>query len=80
MDIWPFRYTSSFKLKEGKLQREALEAEKEVIRLRNEQLREQMTLKDKELANATLDMIQKNKLPYITLFKKNIINNNYIYL
>ncbi|MCB2220762.1 MAG: LuxR C-terminal-related transcriptional regulator [Bacteroidetes bacterium] len=51
-----------FKEREDKLQRETLEAEKEIIRLRNEKLRQQMTMKDKELANATLEMIQKNKL------------------
>jgi len=51
-----------FKKREEKLQRETLEAEKEIIRLRNEKLNEQMILKDKELANSTMDMIQKNKL------------------
>jgi ligand-binding sensor domain-containing protein/DNA-binding CsgD family transcriptional regulator len=51
-----------FKEREDKLQRETLEAEKEIIRLRNEKLREQMTMKDKELANSTLETIQKNKL------------------
>jgi ligand-binding sensor domain-containing protein/DNA-binding CsgD family transcriptional regulator len=51
-----------FKEREDTLQRETLEAEKEIIRLRNEKLREQMTMKDKELANATMEMIQKNKL------------------
>jgi len=51
-----------FKAVEEELKREALEADKEIIRLRNEKLREQMKLKDKELANSTLDMIQKNKL------------------
>jgi len=51
-----------FKEREEKLELETLEAEKEIIRLRNEKLREQMKLKDKELANSTLEMIQKNKL------------------
>ncbi len=51
-----------FREREEKLQRETLEAEKEIIRLRNEKLSEQMIMKDKELANSTLDMIQKNKL------------------
>jgi len=50
------------KEKEDELRREALEAEKEIIRLRNEALREKMTMKDKELANSTMQMIQKNKL------------------
>jgi len=51
-----------FQEREENMQRENLEAEKEIIRLRNEKLREQMILKDKELANSTLEMIQKNKL------------------
>jgi DNA-binding CsgD family transcriptional regulator len=56
------RQQEKFKEREEKLQRETLEAEKEIIRLRNEKLSEQMILKDKELANSTMDMIQKNKL------------------
>lgn len=56
------RQLKKFREREEKLQLETLEAEKEIIRLRNEKLREQMILKDKELANSTLDMIQKNKL------------------
>ncbi len=56
------RQQEKFKEREDKLQREALEAEKEIIRLRNEKLREQMRMKDKELANSTLETIQKNKL------------------
>jgi DNA-binding CsgD family transcriptional regulator len=56
------RQQEKFKEREEKLQRETLEAEKEIIRLRNEKLNEQMTLKDKELANSTMEMIQKNKL------------------
>ncbi len=56
------RQQEKFKEREEKLQMETLEAEKEIIRLRNEKLSEQMNLKDKELANSTMDMIQKNKL------------------
>ncbi len=56
------RQQGKFREREEKLQFETLEAEKEIIRLRNEKLREQMVMKDKELANSTLDMIQKNKL------------------
>ncbi len=63
---------AQFKDREEKLQREALEAEKEIIRLRNEKLREQMVLKDKELANSTLDTIQKNKL--LTKIKNDLKN------
>jgi len=47
--------------REKQLQNEALLAEKEVIRLRNEKLHAEMVQKDKELANATMQMIQKNK-------------------
>jgi len=47
--------------REKQLQNEALLAEKEVIRLRNEKLHAEMLQKDKELANATMQMIQKNK-------------------
>jgi hypothetical protein len=51
-----------FRQREEELEKASLEAEKEVIRLRNEKLREEMKLKDMELANSTLQMIQKNKL------------------
>lgn len=51
-----------FREREEELERYSLEAEKEIIRLRNEKLSEEMVLKDKELANSTLQMIQKNKL------------------
>ncbi|RLD35974.1 MAG: hypothetical protein DRI74_09900 [Bacteroidetes bacterium] len=47
---------------ENKIKREKLQTEKELIRLRNEQLKTEMVGKDKELANSTLQMIQKNKL------------------
>lgn len=50
-----------FREREKQLQTEALEAEKEVIRLRNEKLRAEMKQKDKELANSTMQMIQKSK-------------------
>ncbi|MDT8392704.1 MAG: triple tyrosine motif-containing protein [Bacteroidales bacterium] len=50
-----------FKEREKQLQTEALEAEKEVIRLRNEKLSADMKQKDKELANNTMQMIQKSK-------------------
>ncbi|PTN09014.1 triple tyrosine motif-containing protein [Mangrovibacterium marinum] len=42
-------------------QREALISDKEIIRLRNEQLRGKMINLDKELANQTMSVIQKNK-------------------
>lgn len=50
-----------FKRKEEKFQRDALEAEKQLIKMRNEKLREEMTMRDKELANLTMQMIQNNK-------------------
>jgi DNA-binding CsgD family transcriptional regulator len=51
-----------FSEREKQLKTEALESEKEVIRLRNEKLREEMKQKDKELANSTMQMIQKSKM------------------
>jgi len=50
-----------FKDREKQLQTEALQSEKEVIRLRNDKLRAEMKQKDKELANSTMQMIQKSK-------------------
>jgi len=47
---------------ENEIRREKLQTEKELIRLKNEQLIAEMISKDKELANSTLQMIQKNKL------------------
>jgi DNA-binding CsgD family transcriptional regulator len=52
----------NFKRKEDALQREALKADKEVIRIRNEKLRAEMKQKDKELANATMQTLQKNRM------------------
>lgn len=59
-----------FQEREKQLQTETLEAEKEVIRLRNEKLREEMIQKDKELANNTMQMIQKSKT--LTLIKRDL--------
>lgn len=56
------RQEEDFKKKEELLKRETLEAEKEVIRLRNEKLREDIKQKDKELANSTMQTLQKNKV------------------
>ncbi len=42
-------------------QREALISEKEIIKLRNNQLHTEMIHRDKELANQTMDLIRKNK-------------------
>nr|WP_319270936.1 triple tyrosine motif-containing protein [uncultured Draconibacterium sp.] len=46
---------------EEQFQREALIAEKEIIKLRNDKLRAEMIHRDKELANQTMGIIQKNK-------------------
>ncbi|MBU1369511.1 MAG: LuxR C-terminal-related transcriptional regulator, partial [Bacteroidetes bacterium] len=51
----------AFLEREKQLQTETLKAEKEVIRLRNEKLRQEMVQKDKELANSTMQMIHKSK-------------------
>ncbi len=45
-----------------KLEEQRLAAENEVIQLRNEKLSAEMTFKNKELASATYNIIQKNKL------------------
>ncbi|MFZ5940964.1 MAG: hypothetical protein ACOYXB_10370 [Bacteroidota bacterium] len=44
------------------IKQQAERAEKEVVRLRNEKLRNEMKHKNKELANATYHIIQQNKL------------------
>lgn len=50
-----------FAERENQLQIESLKAEKEVIRLRNEKLHSERIQKDKELANTTMQIIQKSK-------------------
>lgn len=50
-----------FAERENQLQIESLVAEKELIRLRNETLRTERIQKDKELANTTMQIIQKSK-------------------
>lgn len=60
--------------RENELQQEALIAEKEIIRLRNEQLRESIKAKDKELANSTMETIKKNK--FLISLKKDMQKNN----
>lgn len=59
-----------FQERERVLQNNALRAEKEVIRVRNEKLRTEMKQKDKELANSTMQMIQKGKL--LTKIKRDL--------
>lgn len=52
---------AKFKEKTRKLQQDNIIAEQELVRLRNEQLTTNMRHKNKELANATYHIIQKNK-------------------
>ncbi|MBS0010463.1 MAG: hypothetical protein KFF49_03585, partial [Bacteroidales bacterium] len=47
--------------REDRYEREALVAEREIIRLRNETLQNEMVFRDKELANQTMVIINKNK-------------------
>lgn len=55
------REREKYREKEDELKREALENEKEMIRLRNEKLRNDMKHKEKELANSTMHIIHKNE-------------------
>lgn len=55
------RHQLEMQKKEEKFHREALIAEKEIIKLRNETLRGEMVHRDKELANQTMGIIHKNK-------------------
>ena len=55
------KHLNEYRLKEQQYHSEALIAEKEIIKLRNEKLRIAMIHNDKELANQTLNLIQKNK-------------------
>ncbi len=51
-----------YKEKEEHLTNEALRAEKEMIKMRNDKLRGEMKFKEKELAGLTVHIIQKNNL------------------
>ncbi len=55
------RQRAHYKEKEEVLTKEALRAEKEMIRMRNEKLRNEMVFKEKELANSTMNIIRKNE-------------------
>ncbi|MBN2863727.1 MAG: hypothetical protein JXN62_11220 [Bacteroidales bacterium] len=55
------KHRLEIKEREDKYQREALISEKEIIKLRNEKLQHEMTFRNKELANQTLGIINKNK-------------------
>ena len=50
-----------YEAKEQEYKRQALEAEKEIIRIRNEKLQAEMILRDKELANQAMNLIRKNE-------------------
>jgi DNA-binding CsgD family transcriptional regulator len=54
------RQQEKYKEKEEELLREALEKEKEMIRLRNDKLRNDMKHKEKELASSTMHILHKN--------------------
>jgi len=56
------KYQLELKKKEEQFQQQAQNAEKEIIRLRNEHLQAEMVHRDKELANQTMNIIQKNRL------------------
>jgi len=51
-----------FQEKEEQLTNDALRAEKEVIKMRNDKLRSEMNFKEQELAGLTVHIIQKNDL------------------
>lgn len=55
------RHEKRLAKREQMFQEQSALSEKEIIKLRNESLRNEMRFKNKELANATLHLIQKNK-------------------
>ena len=55
------KHLQAYRLKEQEYLRNALMDEKKIINLKNEKLKAEMILRDKELANQTLDLIRKNK-------------------
>lgn len=55
------RHNRELKEREEKFMHESLVAEKELIRIRNEKLKNEMIHRNKELANQTMGIIQKNK-------------------
>jgi len=50
-----------YEAREQEYIRQALEAEKEIIRIRNEKLQAEMILRDKELANQAMNLVRKNE-------------------
>lgn len=67
---------NKYKLREQQLKEDALITEKEMIRLRNEKLNLEMIHKEKELANSTLMIIQKNEILHKLRNDLNKIRNN----
>lgn len=55
------KHKKELQAKEEMFQHQAVVAEKEIIKLRNDKLRADMIYRDKELANQTNNIIQKNK-------------------
>lgn len=56
------KHEKELKEKEIAYKEKALEAEKEIVHLRNESLQNEISHKNKELANTTLHLIHKNKI------------------
>jgi len=50
-----------YEAKEQEYIRQALEAEKEIIKIRNEKLKAEMIQRDKELANEAINLVRKNE-------------------
>jgi DNA-binding CsgD family transcriptional regulator/ligand-binding sensor domain-containing protein len=55
------KHQKELKNKQEQYELNTLMTEKEIVRLRNEKLRAEMTYRNKELANQTMNIIQKNK-------------------
>jgi ligand-binding sensor domain-containing protein/DNA-binding CsgD family transcriptional regulator len=61
-----------YEAKEQEYIRQALEADKEIIRIKNENLQAEMILRDKELANQAMNLIRKNE--FLTTLKEELKN------
>jgi ligand-binding sensor domain-containing protein/DNA-binding CsgD family transcriptional regulator len=57
-----YRHQLRLEQQQSAFREESLKSEKEIIHLRNESLRNAMDHKTRELANATMNLIQKNKM------------------
>lgn len=55
------KHDNELKIKEEEFQHQSLIAEKEIIKLRNDKLRSEKIHRDKELANQTMNIVQKNR-------------------